>query len=401
VKSGAQRGWLTLSNPYALAVPLSLASAVLGLVREGVILGKLGLSPRNDELQYYLSVTFTISLFGDAIRLATANLAQRASTAAILLPVGLAAVAVGVAAGAWFATHAQWNLPAAIAVATLAGILNLVAVSLIVIRQRQGRFLPAHVVTVFPNVLILLGVLAAFQSDSRRFLSVIVGLFMLAPLVQIMILLALRPGTRRPPLPETGESLAARLRLLGPHGAGAVGNQVGQAVVRTALSVASPGTLSLYALLARVVDSFRAVFLDSFIGSRLADWADGETQLPRLLHAAHFRPASGAAAVLLSLAGVALAQGQPVGWRLGVGLATILLAGAWFSFTVRVAMFAVNSRSIPPRLNWELALIDMGAAVVVAGGWYGYPPAVLFLLWCFAVVRPLLQLRLTRRSLRS
>jgi hypothetical protein len=396
VRAVEQRRWLTFSNPYALAVPLSLASAVLGLIREGLILGKLGLSLRNDELQYYLSVTFTISLFGDAIRLGTANLAQRASSVAILAPVALTAVTVGVATAAWFATHAQWTLAGAIPMAALAGTLNLAVVSLIVIRQRQGRFLPAHVVTVLPNVLILLGVLAAFQSDAVRFLRVIVGLFLLAPLVQIATLLALRPGTRRPGLAEAGASLPARLRLLGPHGAGAVGNQIGQAVIRTALALASPGTLSLYAFLARVVDSVRAVFLDSFIGSRLADWAEGETKLPRLLHAARLRPGFAAAVALLSLAGVAVAQSQPVGWRLGLGLGVILLVGAWFSFTVRVGMFAVNTSSIPPRLNWQLALIDLGLAGVVAAGWYVHAAAVLFLLWLFAVARPLLQLSLVR-----
>jgi hypothetical protein len=62
-------------------------------------------------------------------------------------------------------------------------------------------------------------------------------------------------------------------------------------------------------------------------------------------------------------------------------------------------MFAVNTSSIPPQLNWQLALIDLGLAGVVAAGWYVHAAAVLFLLWLFAVARPLLQLSLVRLAL--
>ncbi|MCL4867085.1 MAG: hypothetical protein KJZ47_14415, partial [Gemmatimonadales bacterium] len=216
------------SRAYRLAVPISIAGAVLGLGRELIILQRVGLSEANDLLQYYLSVTFTISILGDAMRLAVLNLLQVGALASALGSTFVAAIGVGLPIAFWYARGGPTLDLGLLAVAGIAGILNLVTVVLLVHRQRSGRFLPAHVITVLPNILIFLGVLVAMRGDTPTFVGTVVVLFLAAPVLQIALLLALRPGDAAAPVPPgAGSGVLRGLQQIGLHGVGAVGAQAG------------------------------------------------------------------------------------------------------------------------------------------------------------------------------
>ena len=84
--SPAQKGWKP--SAYQAAVVLSGVSAVLGLGREALVLHRLGLSAANDALQLALSITYTIALLGEPLRLAALNLLQRRIGAPIWAAIG-------------------------------------------------------------------------------------------------------------------------------------------------------------------------------------------------------------------------------------------------------------------------------------------------------------------------
>jgi len=380
---------------YSLAVPLSLASVVFGLAREGLILAKLGLSARNDLLQYYLSVTFTVALFGDALRLGTANLLQRARPAGLVAPIGGAALVMATAVTGWFLWQARGPAPSLILIAGIAGAINLLVVALLVRRQREGRFLASHVIAVMPSTLILIGTLLVWGLSDEGFIAGVVGLFLIAPAVQVVALLLMRPGAA--PV-ETGANETAWQRSLAPHAVAAAGQQGGQAAVRTALAAGLPGTLAMFALLARVIDSVRAIFLDTFIGSRLAGWAAGKSHIPAVLDPGGAGVLRFGAVSVTSLAGLALVWNRPVGVLLASGLLLILGAGAMLLFSVRIAMFAWNARETPVQLNWRLAMVDATTALAALAGWKLLPGVVPVLIWLVFVVRPALQLLILRAA---
>ena len=59
---------------YKIAVVLSSFSMAFGILREFIIIGLLGFTAKNDGLQLYLSIFYTIGMSIDAMRLACLNL---------------------------------------------------------------------------------------------------------------------------------------------------------------------------------------------------------------------------------------------------------------------------------------------------------------------------------------
>lgn len=387
------------SRAYRLAVPISIASAVLGLGRELVILQRVGLSEANDLLQYYLSITYTISILGDAMRLAVLNLLQVGALASALASTLITAVGVGIPIAYWYGRGGPTLDPALLAVAAVAGVLNLVTVVLLVHRQRSGRFLPAHVITVLPNILIFLGVVLAMGRDTEGFVMVVVGLFLAAPLIQIALLLALTPGrAASPPVGAEGNPVVRGVRQIGLHGVGAVGAQAGHLLIRTALAGQATGMLTVFVLLSRAVDTTRAILLDTLIGARLADWAAGRGQVPKLLDPVHLSlPLLGG---ILALTGSAALLGTGATTALGVApwLVMVLLPGAWLTFLQRAGYFYLNAIASPRALILRLGLLDAGVAVVLAAATAVANLGPLLLVWLFFVLRIALQIVLIQRA---
>lgn len=387
------------SRAYRVAVPISIASAVLGLGRELVILQRVGLSEANDLLQYYLSITYTISILGDAMRLAVLNLLQVGALATALGSTLIAAVGVGVPIAFWYSRGGPALDPGLLLVAGLAGILNLITVVLLVHRQRSGRFLPAHVITVLPNILIFLGVVLAMRRDTPVFVAVVVGLFLAAPVIQIALLLALRPGdAASAPIPVAGNGVLRGIGQIGLHGVGAVGAQAGHILIRTALAGQATGMLTVFVLLSRAVDTTRAILLDTLIGARLADWAAGRGRVPKLLDPVHLpMPLLGA---ILALTGAAAVVGSGATTAIGVApwLAVVLLPGAWLTFLQRAGYFYLNAIASPRALIVRLGVLDAGLACVLAVATAVAGLGPLLLVWLFFVLRMALQIVLIQRA---
>jgi hypothetical protein len=379
-------------SSYRAAVVLSGMSAVLGLARDVLVLRRLGLGAENDRLQLALSVTYTVSLLGDPLRLAALNLLGRR------IGVGLGALVGGSIAftAALIAILYGWGsdlVPRAwLLAAGCAGAANLGFAWVLPRRQRAGPFLPVHSVTVLPNVLIVLGLLvpaAAPEAFSAR----VVGLFLLAPLVQLIALgLLFLSGERASlePAPRVSEAMPPVLW----HVAGAAGTQATQLFLRTALLAAPAGTLSAFVLVLRATETIRAVFVDSYIASRVRRWADGERTSSPVMDG---RWLGSLPLALVTAGGLLIALWRPRGNGppgLVSPAALVLVLGTYLILALRVRYQSLNTRARPLPLVKRMAGLELICAASVglmsAVSWV----PIAMLPWAVYVAKPAAGLRL-------
>ena len=353
-----QKGWKP--SGYQAAVVLSGVSAVLGLGREALVLHRLGLSAANDALQLALSITYTIALLGEPLRLAALNLLQRR----LGLPIW-SVIASGIVASAIIMTllyrastsvlPGSWLLTAG-----AAGAGNLFLAWVLPRRQRSGPFLLVHFVTVMPNIFMVAGLLIPASSD-QAFAARVVGLFLLAPVLQLLALAFLNRFGDRPTL-ALSPSVMEGLRPMGWHAVGAAGGQGSQLFLRTALASAPAGTLTAFTMTLRVTETIRAIFVDTYIASRVRRWAAGERSTSPAIDGRWLAPGA-----LVAVAGGALLLA--VAWA-GSGrwlspASAMLLIGAYLILALRVRYQSLNTSAQPLRLVKRMAGLEIVAATAV------------------------------------
>jgi hypothetical protein len=370
-------------SAYRLAVVLSGGSAALGLLRELLVFRRLGLGASNDELQFALSITYTIALLGDPLRLASLNmLSRRLSASSRLLLAGVVGLAV-VATTAAYTTGGP-NLPRSwIVVAAAAGAMNLRVSWTIPRRLRDGPFLLVHALTVLPNVVIVAGLLWPAPTDVA-FAARVVFLFAVAPLVQLAGFLLLGRGSARAEA-GLGAGAAEVSAAIGWHGVAAAGTMGTQFVIRAALT-AYPGTLSAFTLMLRITETIRAVFVDSWVASRVQEWtrvgaAGAVAAAARLL--------SWRGAAVVTVLGLLLALAWPgADGTLLAPPAVVVAAGIYPVVVYRVGWQAVNTSTRPGSALPRVAAMEWGIAAL---GWLAAALAVqpvALLPWLAYVVRP-------------
>ncbi len=347
-------------SAYQAAVVLSGTSAILGLGREALVLHRLGLSAANDALQLALSITYTIALLGDPLRLAALNLLQRRLGGPIWSVIG-----GGILAAALIMTMlyragtsvlpGRWLL-----VAGAAGAANLFLAWVLPRRQRSGPFLVVHFVTVMPNIFMVAGLLIPAASD-QAFAGRVVGLFLLAPVLQLAALAFLtRFGDRSALGPSP--SVADGLRPMVWHTAGAAGGQGSQLFLRTALAAAPTGTLTAFTMTLRVTETIRAIFVDTYIASRVRRWAAGERSTSPAIDGRWLTPRA-----LVGVTGGALLLA--LAWS-GSGrwlspASAMLLVGAYLVLALRVRYQSLNTSAQPIGLVKRMAGLELIAGLAV------------------------------------
>lgn len=382
--------WPWKPTAYQAAVALSGASAVLGLGRELLILHRLGLSATNDALQFALSVTYTIALLGEPLRLGALNLLQRRLDARLWAAVSTAIVMAAAIMTLLYraggdAIPASWLVAAG-----AAGAANLFLAWVLPRRQRSGPFLVVHAVTVMPNIFMVAALLLPAASD-EAFATRVVGLFLVTPMLQLAALASLHRFGNHPalePAPPTGGGL----RPFALHAVGAAGGQAAQLLMRTAFLRAPAGTLTAFNLALRATDTIRAVFVDTYIASRVRKWAAGERGTSPLVDG-RWLPAGGLAVVALgALLLAALWRGEPE--TLLSPVTAMVVIGGYLALALRVRYQLLNTSAQPIGLVKRMAGLEVAAAIGVgilsAAAW-----APLALLpWVVYVARPAAGLRL-------
>ncbi len=379
------RGWKP--SAYQGAVVVSGVGAILGLGREILVIRRLGLSASNDALQFALSITYTVALLGEPLRLAALNLLQRRLGLRLWLVIAAGIVVAATTMTALYSLGSSdiprsWTLAAG-----TAGAANLFLAWILPRRQRSGPFLPVHFVTVMPNYVMVAVLMLPAPSD-EAFAARVVGFYLVGPLLQLIALAILdRFGDRTPlqPPPVTAEGL----RPIAWHAVGAAGGQASQLLVRTALLAGSPGALSGFTTVLRVTETLRAIFVDTYIASRVRRWAAGERSTSPLVDG---RWLTTAALTVICIAGLLVAflwkgmQGT-LGKLLAPGPLMVVL-GAYLVLALRVRYQSLNTSAQPVPLVKRMAGVEIGSAATVGllSLLAGVPVAAL--LWVVYVARP-------------
>lgn len=377
----------TSGRTYRLVVGLSALSAALGLGREILLLSALGLTRENDRLQLCLSITYTISLLGEPIRLASMNLLQRRLRSrevggfyAVAVTV---AVAVAIFYGFQFQAPAWWWIPAA----AIAGLANLTYSGLLPRLQARGDLLTVHAVSVLPNLLLFVGLAVLAGGLRWRADSVMVALFLAAPLTQLVLFAMI--ATRLDSLTTSSGATLSR-KQLSAHLGSAVGMQLAQAGLRTGLGQSASGTLALFVLLARAADTARAILVDTYIAVQLRRWIGDRRPAPEE------RP-SWRGAGTLWVAGTALVVAL-VQASLGVVMAGLIATGALIGAVVRIRYHRLNTGAQPTGLSTRIALAEIAVGIGVMVG--AAVPVVTdrWLVWLVYVARPVTLAWLTQTT---
>jgi len=380
---------------YSWAVALAAASVGLGIVREVLVIALLGISRANDELQAYLSVIYSISLIGDAIKLAGLNLFDRVPLHRLIIAASIVSspIAIAVAVAVWYFVPVT-TFPLLLLVA-LGGVLGLFGFLLSAHRQRFGAFFPAHVVSVSSNLLLIPCILLIWALKPPSLTTAFVIIFSLVPVMQTMALLFIRVNSsqnvhnNRVPLREVISVFARQVF-------GALGKVIFQASLRILTFTAGEGLLSILNILIRFFSSLKLVLVDSFIGLNLQKWADdtGGSKY-YLTHSHNFLSGSLhlITTSLLLLLAVMVSEmylgGNPLTFAVLAGL--ILSFGFILESLTRISFFYLNTQEINTRLVWGFNFYELpiaiGGMILVAALQAG----PLWLLWLWYLVRPVSQ----------
>lgn len=354
------------------------------------MLRTLGLSATNDTLQYYLSIVYTISLLSDPIRLAALNLLQSRNRAATYLIVSLLMVPVSLLITAAYAIGGDVHDTSLLVAACLGGGLNLLVAVGCSDGQRSRSFVGTQAVMALPNIVLIIGVFAVPALTGISLPDTIVYVYAIVPALQIIAFLLMPLRADAPVAPAHAPmAIGEGLRNLLSHSTSAGGSQLGQFALRTTLSGATVGSLTLVSFLIRIYDTLRVIFVDSFVGSRVAGWTSGESHVPRLLDARlHAVP-------LLAASGIALLSGLvPVSGAVSTSIVSlgILLVALYAASSLRVLYSFVNTVTTPGRLIVMVGLADVAVGLAAAG--MAFVPGLprLLLLWLLYVGRSLLLL---------
>ncbi len=365
-------------------------SAGLGLLRELYVLKVLGFSTTNDALQYYLSIVYTISLLGDPIRLAALNLLQERGRVATVGIVSIVAIPVMVIVTAAYAMTGGVHDPRLLIASGIGGGLNLYVAVGLSDGQRSRSFIGTQAVMAVPNIILIIGVFLVPALTSYSLSDAIVYLYMIVPAVQVM-LFAMMPELPNAPK-RTGDRTAtvwSGLKQLLLHSTSAGGSQLGQFALRTSLAGTVVGSLSIVSFLVRIYDTVRVIFVDSFVGSRVAAWTTGGAHVPTLLDARHHATPLAIISALALVAGLAPASGLVATTAISLAILSVALYAA---SSLRVMYSFVNTVDQPARLVAVVGAADIAVGAVAVG--MALVPSLprLALLWTLYVGRSLVLL---------
>jgi hypothetical protein len=381
-------------NRYHFAVILSLSSLVFGLLREFIIVGLLGFSATNDQLQLYLSIFYTIGLTIDAVRLACLNLYPVMALSQILLCATIVSLPFAFIIG-FIMDIVTGGLNLHLLLVTIIGsYLNLMAVLLITYKQRNNSFLSAQVINVLPNFVLIPGIICCYWFAANQLVFAIVYLTSLIPVIQcaLLFLLPSRPGEEKT---EHKISMIKGVKTFARHFSSLTSEQIYQVLMRTAFYRFGTGYLSVFAIAIRIYSAARFILIDSFIGSKLADWKSKLRHEHPLF--TKLLGSTALSAMMVMIAGLVSLKTSTYFNYTCAQICLILLFGFYFSTLVRIMYFKINHHHNNPAIVLRFSMIEFTAlltALLIA--WQLHYP-ILLLLWLGYVAKPFTQLLYLRK----
>jgi hypothetical protein len=373
---------------YHWGVLISSMSAGFGLLREVLFVVLLGFSAKNDQLQLYLSIFFTVTLLIDAVRLGTLNLANNATLKELLINIGLLGAPITLLitiSYCYLATNLDYQLLIGV---TGSCVLNLLAAAIITYKQRLGAFIATHLVNNVVNVILIPGILAIFYLHPAHPVNIIVWLFCSVPVVQVAALLFVKT----PQQPKMTGDVTRRhsLVVFSKQGATVLGDQCLQIILRAAFYHLGTGYLTAFSLLIRIFTTLKTIFVDTYIGVKISQWqhkkqAEQEQGTPFWL--------SKTTNALILLASTLLLVKISNSFVLyNLQLAAMLIPGFYFTTIVRTAYYKINNHHYDNQLIHRYIGIEAVLAILAFAlyEWFAINP--LILLWLWFVIKPYLQL---------
>lgn len=378
---------------YKIAVFISTLSLVFGIFREFLIVSMLGFSKRNDVLQLYLSIFYTIGLTIDAMRLSCLNLYNQLNLSRILLAASIICLPF-VTFIALLMNYSSGGLDTSLLIITILGsYLNLIAALLITYKQRGDVFLPAQIINALPNFILIPGIIICYFISPHNPVYPIVCLTSFIPVAQCAFLFMLR--NRDDVKPHNQLSLRASLLVFIRHFAAMINDQLYQVITRAAFYRFGTGYLSLFAFAIRIYSAARFILVDSFIGSKLANW---ETKLERDDYLGKIINLTLVSALLATITFLLSLKTYTHFSYSALQMCFLLSAGFIFSTLVRVMYFKINQQENNTWLVLRFALCEF-ICMLAALLWSmqsDYP--IVTLLWIGYIVKPFAQILLLRKK---
>jgi hypothetical protein len=381
------------NSAYRFAVLLSFFSVIFGIGREFLIVGLLGFSAKNDELQIYLSIFYSISLSIDAIRLAGLNLCGKLPITHILLSASIVAAVFTIGIGLLMSYLTGGLNQVLLGVTILGSFLNLITVLIITYKQRFGAFLSTQIINVLPNFVLIPGILLAYFSLRTHVVFYIISLCCLIPLVQLFLLAFIQveaPVEAHRQRPTFLASLLVFIR----HGASMLGEQLFQLFTRAMFFKLGHGYLSVLAMTVRIYAAARFILIDSYIGSKLAHWGKeihaSDFYLDKILKTSvlHYL------FLIISIGLLFISEKSLLAFA--VQIITMLVFSFYFNALVRIIYFKINRYEHDASLVVRFGLYELIFSLVgfALSKYYGLP--IILFLWIWYVAKPCAQLLLLR-----
>jgi hypothetical protein len=277
----------------------------------------------------------------------------------------------------------------------LGSYLNLMAALLITYKQRSNVFLAAQMIYVMPNFILIPGILLCYLLSANNLIFSIVALTSFIPVVQCLLLLMLPQKTPNLAF-ENKTSLISSCLTFTRHFAAMIGEQLFQIVIRTAFFNYGPGYLSLFSIIIRIYSAVRFIFIDSFIGSKLADWRSKlkypNQYFSKLLQSTSIYVLIAVIAFLISL--------NPKNNLLhsSIQIILILMCGFYFSTLVRIIYFKINHNENNPQLVMRFATYELICALIAFIMAKQMHAPILAMLWIGYIAKPFAQLLMLRNK---
>lgn len=381
-------------NGYQTAIFLSSLSMAFGVFREFLIVGMFGFSEKNDQLQLYLSIFFTIGLTIDAMRLSCLNLCNKLSLLQMIFAASAVGLPFSIMIGLMMGYSTNQLDPMMLGMTIMGSYLNLIAALLITYKQRYHLFLPAQIINVMPNMIIIPGMLICYWLLPTHMLFAIIGLTSVIPVVQCMILLLL-------PTPVVTIEVEGRFSLFGGmttfvrHFSAMLGEQLFQMITRSAFYNYGVGYLSVFSFIVRLYSAVRFILIDSYIGSRLSTWKDETHQSDGYLSRMLNLTSVGVIITLLSFM-ICMRVSTSL-FNSSVQMVVILFFGFYFLTLVRVVYFKINHHENNASLVVQFALFEFICALFSLLLTKQLNSPILALLWLGYIVKPFAQLLILRK----
>lgn len=381
-------------NNYQIGMFLASTSMAFGILREFIIIGLLGFTAKNDMLQIYLSIFYTIGLTIDAMRLSCLNLFSVLTLPHMLLAASVIGFpfAVIIAVVMSYSTGGLSN--AILCLTIFGGYLNLIVALLITYKQRNNAYITAQIISVLPNFILIPGIIICFYFSENNLVFSIVFLTCLIPIVQLLLLLAV-PNHHQEELKISKISIYLAVLTFARHFSSMIGEQLFQIIARATFFNYGAGYLSVFSMLIRLYSALRYVLIDSYIGSKLTDWKmelqHGDYRLFKMINSTKFS----LCVAIVTLSGCLYSTDNFV--ESSIQMSIMLLFGFYFSTLVRIIYYKINHYENNAALIMRFAIYELifsGFAFVIAHQ-FDYP--LLALLWVGYIAKPLIQLLLLRR----